>query len=1448
MYDPVSNRLIIFGGCAAGTCQQGQQTLNDVWVLTNADGSTGPSSWIQISPAGSIPPPRLGHVGVYDSTTNTMIIWSGDNPLVSLTNLSDVWTLINANGLNQATGLPAISQWIQLFPTGTPPTSESRPGREMGAGVYDPVSNRMIVVGGDSCDPCTLYNDVWVLTNANGSGGTAQWIQLLPSGGPPTPRTEHTVVYDGSTDRMILFGGGDNDVLNDTWVLASASGVDRSTGLPVTPQWIQQPTIGGPPAARGFHAAAYDSVTNQMIIFGGSSGYLIGPAGPTPLDDVWVLTNANGTGNQAPSWSQISPAGTPPPDRAVFGHWGLYNPSSDRMLVYGGVSDLAPTATTYQDVWALTNAISSSGTVGSGRSSIGVTGTTNPQLTVSEPITTGNGNYLYQRADFTIPGRGMPLLFSRSYNSLDNYAGPLGMNWTHSYNIVLTASATNAVVKWGDGHEETFTFSAGTYVPQSGVFSTLVRNADGTFVLTQRDQTQFAFSARGPLANIKDKNGNTILLTYGSTGMLRQVTDTVGRSLNFSYDASNRVNQITDPIGRTVNFLYDANNNLVQAADPAGGVTTFAYDTNHRVTSITLPNGQTLLTNTYDSSGRVITQTGGRGFSTTLAYDTPSQNQTTINDARGNQTIHCYDSSLRIVKITDPLGGTVSYTYDSNNDRISVTNQDGKITSFSYDSAGNITGITDPLSKVTAFSYDARNDLLTAVNPKGNATTFTYDPNGNLIKVRDSLGNATAFSYDGFGQLISKTDARGNATSYAHDTLANLTQIIDPLGHSTKLGYDGIGRLTSLTDPNGHAAAASYDALSRLTKIADPLANQTQFLYDAVGNLLRLIDANGNATSYEYDATNNLSSVTDALGQVTQYAYDALNNRVTFTNAKGNATSYAYDSLNRLSQITDPLSFVTSYSYDAVGNVLAVTDAKGQTNQFTYDALNRLLTIAYADGKNVAYNYDSLDRLLSVANVGGKVVAYAYDVVGNRNSLKYPDGKLVSYIYDSANRLSGVRDWFGNTTQYSYDPASNVLREAYPNGAAISFAYDPANRLTSVRNVIQKGDRDDDDERNPVNSFIYVLDAVGNRLQVTHGDGRTAFYGYDTLYELTSVTPADRDDKEGPDADDLSRSARYIYDAVGNRLSLVEHGRAIRYEYDAADRLLAAGTSTFTYDPNGNQTSKTQTASGQPIVYTYDSANRLIRVVGGVFTSTFDYDGDGNRISQSTSEGTFNYINDVVIALPEVLQESRRDGNISYTYGLGRISGSSASANFFYQYDGLGSVVGLADERGRLAAQYSYNAWGEAVPPNSDNRIAEINKFRFTSEALDPGTQLYYLRARYYDPSIGRFISRDQFHGFLAQPLSLNRYAYGLENPQTLTDPSGQQTVASITLFLLTIAQACAEQPAVCQTAIDLAGKLPAAIGKLWQASKALFTQLSEPRVIDIVPSPIGVTQAAPQK
>lgn len=159
-------------------------------------------------------------------------------------------------------------QWIQLGPAGTPPS-----GRNEHGAVYDPGSNRMIMFGGRD-ETCNL-NDTWILTGANGLGGTPSWIQLATSGGVPRYRTGHTVVYDPNSNRLIVFGGvtrpecyqGEFIRLDDVWVLTNANGLEQST-----PTWTQLSPISGPPSGHQFGIAVYDPASNRMIVFGGFTG------------------------------------------------------------------------------------------------------------------------------------------------------------------------------------------------------------------------------------------------------------------------------------------------------------------------------------------------------------------------------------------------------------------------------------------------------------------------------------------------------------------------------------------------------------------------------------------------------------------------------------------------------------------------------------------------------------------------------------------------------------------------------------------------------------------------------------------------------------------------------------------------------------------------------------------------------------------------------------------------------------------------------------------------------------------------------------------------------------------------------------------------------------------------------------------------------------------------
>ena len=373
-YDPNSNRMTIFGG---GTGLPAP-CLNDVWILANANGEGGTPTWISATPRGASPAARMRHTGVYDPTTNSMIVFGGNN--CSTGYFNDVWVMSNANGES------GRHLWTQLQPSGTPPAA-----RESASAIYDSVNNIMVVYGGDAGG--ANFGDVWLLLNANGSSGTPTWEQVTPSGTTPLSRSGHTATYDSANNRMTIFGGFHNTVaLSDSWVLTFANGIGG------TPAWTQITTTGTAPAL-GFHTAVYDPSSNDMYVFAGSSSAaklagddhaftlssangigssLWSRGGPparysqamfydsvtdsvfiqdgqhavtnTNIDDYWQTANVSTTTNL--NWVPINVGGQHP--KARWGHAAQYDSASNRLMVFGGATGFP--APCMNDYWVMKNA------------------------------------------------------------------------------------------------------------------------------------------------------------------------------------------------------------------------------------------------------------------------------------------------------------------------------------------------------------------------------------------------------------------------------------------------------------------------------------------------------------------------------------------------------------------------------------------------------------------------------------------------------------------------------------------------------------------------------------------------------------------------------------------------------------------------------------------------------------------------------------------------------------------------------------------------------------------------------------------------------------------------------------------------------------------------------------------------------------------------------------
>jgi RHS repeat-associated protein len=1002
-----------------------------------------------------------------------------------------------------------------------------------------------------------------------------------------------------------------------------------------------------------------------------------------------------------------------------------------------------------------------------------------------------SGNYYHSQS---VVARPESLSLDLSYNSLETGDIPLGRGWSHSFNLSLATTSGGLRVKLADGDFLDFVLSGTTYLPTSTSTDTssIVKTAEGSYVRTFKSGLTQTFNDSGQLTAISDANGNTTTLAYSGND-LSTVTDSTGRSLTI-VSSDGRIIAIRDPAGRTTSFSYSGNL-LISVTDPAGTGWRYVYDENGRMIRKTDP-GNNSSENVYDATGRNISSTDAEGRTKTISYDATGSSRVTEKD--GSVWTHVYDPTLNAPTATiDPLGNTVRRSYDARGNLLSITDPDGNTTRYSYDAANNPLSMTDPLGNTTSYTYDNRGRVLTVTAPDGRTTSTSYDDRGNLLRSVDPAGGIYLFAYDATGNLTGVTDPRGNRIGYDYDAYNNIAAITDQNGKTTRLHHDISGNLLTVNDPAGKITTYSYDTLNRLVAITDPLGTVTKFTYDNLGNRTGVTDGNGNRTSYTYNFRNKPLTIRDALGNMTTLAYGGCgscggsgNDKLTsLTDANNNLTGYEYDQLGRLARETDPLGNVTGYSYDSRGNLTARTDANGNTVAYAYDANNRLLRKTYRDGSEESFSYDARGNILTAANkhisytfgydANGRVLSatdsnngtlqYEYDLAGNRTAMVTPDGERIGYRYDAADRLTAIVSRQG-TFAIAYDGLGRRTKLGYPNGATTSYRYDSSGRLVKLEHTTRHG--------RTMDSFAYTLDRVGNRLSTTEANATTN-YGYDAIYRLISAQRnRNHNDRNGE---------RYSYDPVGNRLSGPDQSTV--YGYGTGNQLLKRDGISFSFDRNGNLVERSQDNDRhghreRAWKYSFDYENRMVKAENGTVNVSFAYDPFGRRIEKRTEitgpgehghnveEGVTRYLYDGMNLIRETREGHRNAGRFettSYLYGPNidePLAAESDHRSRYYHADGLGSIVALSDRHGTVVQEYDYDSFGT---PNQRGENTD-QPFAYTGREWDRETGLYYYRARYYDPRIGRFISKD--------PISfaggdVNLYGYVQNNPVNAVDPLG---------------------------------------------------------------------------
>ena len=897
--------------------------------------------------------------------------------------------------------------------------------------------------------------------------------------------------------------------------------------------------------------------------------------------------------------------------------------------------------------------------------------------------------------------------------------------------------------------------------------------------------------------------------------------NTVVNTVSYEYNAQLQVSKETTSFDISKNlysvkeYEYDKFNNVTVTRDYGTGstpATTIAeYDLLSRKTAEYAPN--------YSADK-------SHGSLTTYY---PDGNKKSETDAEGNVTSYVYDAYGQVIKKTNP-DGTMNLTAYDGLQREKATyflgSENGTkqiLTKTSYEFAGYNFDIYSALDasashsckglKTTKTTYITENkqvisEMLTDIKEhtiyeKTNGETkrtSAYYANGQLARQTDALGNITKYEY-GYLNKVTKTYTPFNTKSNGsvnysvaenqYDKNGNVTlakqtvqkQDSDTVKYSvTENQYNAQGLLTQVTLSDGTSNGEKnitkyfYNNAGIQTKMYTGLNSTndsdymtTNYEYDAWGHLVRTTDSTGyNSGATTYDLNGNALTVTDANGNVTTNTYDALNrvltaNTICSDTSKDVSKSYAYDSMGRITKSTrDDLT--TSYTYDVMGR--KSTEAEYTSVYATFKGFFYVGVSQYVDRQIVginhllmysytSYEYDSEMRVTKVKENGDETASYTYDANGNKASETLANGVVSTYTYNGCNKITSLVTKSGNSTiseyEYSYYlDGSDACKVRSENGIieTTNYEYDGLKRLTEE--AVTTG--------NSTDTYAYEYDDYGNRVQMT----ATGSEEYETVYSYN--------DAEGNYTALLQEEVKTIEgdsDTTANELASSPMDLT-----SAASEDSGVETTVYIYDANGNQITKT--TDDKTETYTYDGLNQLIGFTDGETVASYAYNVDGLRIKKTVDDKTIHHVWDgsqQIIA--DVVDNEFYEANCylrgtnlvaTYNYQNGVKSGYT-----YYTQNAHGDVVNLTDETGAVTKSYTYDAFG--VEQNIDD--ADDNAFRYCGEYYDSESGTIYLRARYYDPAIGRFISRDSVTGENTDPLSLNLYTYCHNNPIIGIDPSG---------------------------------------------------------------------------
>jgi RHS repeat-associated protein len=788
------------------------------------------------------------------------------------------------------------------------------------------------------------------------------------------------------------------------------------------------------------------------------------------------------------------------------------------------------------------------------------------------------------------------------------------------------------------------------------------------------------------------------------------------------------------PVSRTSAFKYDLTTGLrlADTLDAGMGI-----------------ENQVIKYYVFDAYGNIVeshtkAMTGGtvQDRVAYTVYDAKGRFVTEERNVLGHATRKTWDAVLGVpTSVTNANNKTIRFFYDGFGRQIKTLYPDGNWTTSDFRRCGTNPAIPTPLNAVTFIYHQS------SIAP----------PMIAFLDVKDRGVAHQKTAFDGRAIWDERVfNARGNLTAVSKPHFQNA-----PIQYFYTY-YDVLDRDTLFIAPGNRMTRKIHNGLT--TTVINELGQRKTIVENAVGHLIQVVDNQNNTIQLDYDAKGNVVSSRDPFGNTIRHVYDAFNN---------------------CTQVIDPDLGTYQSAYNRFDEVVAQTNSRGQQTTFNYDVIGRKISQVEPEG-DTYWHYDTqpngIGLLARVVQSNGHQIIFDYDTL-SRVTAKTETILGVSY-----------------RTQFEYDRLGRIKTMTYPSGFKIANIYNSLGFLSEVRN----------DSTNQLYWRLDEMDAQGHTLRQTAGNNVSTVKQYETETDYLQTIVSTKDTS-------TIQNLGYQFNALGNLISRSERKRNISefFNYDSLNRLVSAlipnqDTLNMRYDRLGNITYKsdvgtyrygenggsmrqlTSVVSNQAVnrcipslafKYEFGSFDKVTRIEkDSIHSMTLQYGADKHRIVQNRFEQNRLMHQKIYVGLYEkeitdtLIKEIHYIESSEGVIAVFNQLSNGRQATHYWHADHLGSLQSVSDENGRLIAELSYDAWGKRrnadwTPIRTDSVFQYARGF--TGHEHIDFFDLINMNGRVYDPVLGRFLSPDPFVQDPTNLQNYNRYAYVLNNPLSMTDPSG---------------------------------------------------------------------------